>query len=407
MVAAASRRPPGDPIVTRDAHGPGPISEGDLESIRESVFVTGFPDFVARRLVALILARDPGARLDLLVETGQSERAREFAKSLPDSQEKRLEFVVGDIASMDLGLSGVEYNELAGRVTAIHHLAASDPTANDRRRARRIDVQGTRGVIELAENCQRLRRLCHWSTTAVSGKRTGVILEDELDQGQSFYSVWERTRMEAEKLAKAARRRLPVTIFRPSLIVGDSATGEFDTLDGPHYLMLLIATNATQMSLPLPGKGTAPLNMVPVDFAVVAAHTLSLDERAAGKTFHLSDPAPLPARQIFRLIAEHSHTRPPRGFIPGQITRALLHTPGIRRLARGPLSLLDAFDLEASYDSRNTQALLADTGIRCPPFDSYVDNLITYLRSMRQARSARRDIAAAADAADADDDALD
>ena len=360
------------------------LSDADLEPIRESVFVTGFPDFVARRMIAEILARDPGARLDILVGIGQSERARDFASTLPPGQSARLGFVVGDVASMDLGLSGAEYNELASRITTIHHLATSDPTARDRKRARRIDVQGTRGVIELAENCQKLRRLCHWSTTAVSGKRTGVILEDELDQGQSFYSVWERTRMEAEKLARAARRRLPVTIFRPSLIVGDSATGEFDKLDGPHYLMLLIATNATQVSLPLPGKGTAPLDMVPVDFVVAAAHALSGDERAAGKTFHLSDPEPLPAREIFRLVAEHSHTRPPRGFIPGRITRALLRTPGLQRLARGPLSFLDAFDLEASYDCRNTRTLLADTGIRCPRFDAYVGNLIGYIRSMRE-----------------------
>lgn len=382
-----------------DARGPDGASDADLEPVRESVFVTGFPGFVARRMVIEILARDPAARLDLLVGIGQSGRAREFAETLPESQKNRLDFVIGDVASMDLGLSGAEYNELARRITTIHHLATSDPTAKDRRRARRIDVQGTRGVIELAENCRRLRRLCHWSTTSVSGKRTGVILEGELDRGQSFYSVWERTRTEAEKLARAARRRLPVTIFRPSLIVGDSATGEFDKLDGPHYLMLLIATNATQVSLPLPGKGTAPLNMVPVDFVVAAAYALSRDERAAGETFHLSDPEPLSARQIYQLVAEHSQTRPPRGFIPGRITRALLRVPGLQRLARGPLSFLDGFDLEASYDSRNTQKLLADTDIRCPPFDSYVDNLIEYLRSLRRTERARPD--------DDDHDALD
>src|SRR5690606_22763927 len=121
------------------------------------------------------------------------------------------------------------------------------------------NVGGTREIIEFAGECKELRRLCHWSTAAVSGKRPGVIVEDELDAGHGFHNAYERSRFEAEKLARQAQRRLPLTIFRPGVIVGDSRTGEVDpikgSIRGPYSLMVLIASNQTQVGLPLPGRG--------------------------------------------------------------------------------------------------------------------------------------------------------
>ncbi|MCG8425177.1 MAG: SDR family oxidoreductase [Proteobacteria bacterium] len=358
-------------------------SVADLQ-LPETVLVTGFPGFIARRLVAKILASDTIARVYLVCQPGPAEQAREFLAGLPGQHGERAELVIGDAADMDLGLAGSEYCNLAGEVTTIHHLSGSEPAVSDRHLARRLDVGGTRGIIELAEGCTGLRRLCHWSTAAVSGKRKGIILEEELDEGQSFHSIHEETKFQAEKLAQFAGRRLPVTVFRPGIVIGDSKSGEFDKLDGPHYLMFLIATNPTQVSLPLPGRGSRPLNLTPVDYVVDAAYALSRDERAAGKTFHLTDPNPLSARRIYELVAEHSHTKPPRGYIPGRITRSLLRVPGLEDLARGPLSFLDALDHHAVYNCRLTQELLADSGLRCPPFDSYVDKIIHRIRELQE-----------------------
>jgi thioester reductase-like protein len=241
-------------------------------------------------------------------------------------------------------------------------------------------------VIDLASDAKKLRRLCHWSTAAVSGKRKGVILEEELDEGQSFHNFWETTKFEAEKLARAAQRRLPITILRPGLIVGDSTSGEIDKFDGPYYLMVLIANNVLHLRVPLPGRGAAPLNLVPIDFVIDAGHALSVDERAAGRTFHLTDPNPLSARKVYDLVAEHSESRPAKTFFPTGIARTLLRTPGLDRLARAPLALLDSLDQYTFYNCRGTVDLLADTGIVCPPFDSYVDRLIRYVREVHAAR---------------------
>jgi len=352
----------------------------------ETVLVTGWPAFTAARLMKKILSGDSETRLVILSREKFALGAQEMLDALPDDQGRRARVVVGDVCDMDLGLAGSEVRELAAEVTSIHHLAGIYYLGVEREAAERVNVDGTRGVIELAGECRKLRRLSHWSTAGVSGRRRGVILEEELDEGQSFRNFYEETKFEAEKLARAAARRMPVTIFRPGVIVGDSRTGEIDKFDGPYSLMVLIVQGPLDVALPLPGRGAAPLHLVPIDFVVDAAHALSLDERAAGGTFHLTDPCPFAARQIYELVAERAQKKRPRGFIPTGLAKVVMRTPGLERLARAPLAFLDSFDHLAFYNCRQTLALLKGTGIECPPFDSYVDHLVRYVREVHAAR---------------------
>jgi thioester reductase-like protein len=355
----------------------------------ETVLLTGFPAFTARRFAARVLQSDAKAHIYLLCRDKFGDQAREFIGALPASQRKRIEPIFGDVCDMDLGLAGTEYQELAAKVTTVHHLAGIYYHGVDRNTARRVNIEGTRGALDFAGEAKNLRRFCHWSTATVSGKRRGVVMEDELDMNQGFHNFYEETKFEAERLARGAMRRLPITIFRPGIIVGDSKTGEIDKFDGPYYLTVLFVTSPLGVRLPLPGRGAAPLHLVPIDYVVKAAYALSMDMRAAGKTFHLTDPNPFAARRVYELIAEHSEHQPPRGFIPSGITRALLHTPGIERLARGPLSFLDSFDHLVFYNAQNTAQLLAGAGIECPTFDSYVDALVRFVREVHEARRAK------------------
>jgi len=352
----------------------------------EVALVTGFPAFTAKRTVAKILAADPTARIFLLTRDVFVSDARDFLATLPAEHSARTELVTGDVCHMDLGLSGPEYQRMTGELTTIHHLAGIYHMGVDKSTARKVNIEGTRGVIELAHEVKRLRRLCHWSTASISGKRKGVILEEELDENQSFHNFYEETKFIAEKLAENAKRKIPVTVFRPSIIVGDSQTGEIDKFDGPYYLMVLIATNALQVHLPLPGRGTAPLNLVPIDYVMDATYELSLDARAAGKTFHIVDPNPLSARKVYELVAERSHTKRPRGFIPGRLARTLLKAPGLERIARAPLAFLESFDQQAFFNSRATHELLRGRNIECPSFDTYADKLVKYVREVHQSK---------------------
>jgi nucleoside-diphosphate-sugar epimerase len=142
----------------------------------------------------------------------------------------------------------------------------------------------------------------------------------------------------------------------------------------------LLVTSPTDFPLPLPGRAETLLHLVPVDYVVRAASAIGRDPRAPGRTFHVGDPSPLTAKRVFDLVAQVGGRRMPRGFISANLTKAILRTPGIDRLARSPRAFLDALATPVTYSFANTAELLADTDVRCPPFESYVDRLVDYVQ---------------------------
>ncbi|MEO8552639.1 MAG: dephospho-CoA kinase, partial [Kofleriaceae bacterium] len=341
---------------------------------RECALVTGFPAFTAKRMIAKLLAAEPETKLYVLARDRFAAEANALLGELGAGD--RAEVLVGDICDMDLGLSSTEYRALSKQLTWIHHLAGIYFMGIDEDTARRVNVGGTRTVIELARDASRLERVVHWSTAMVSGDRKGTVYEEDLDAGQKFHNAYERTKYEAERLARNAMRHLPITVIRPGTIVGDSKTGVIDKLDGPYYLMTLIATNASGLRLPLLGRGDAPLHLVPIDYVIDAAWQLARSPGAAGKTFHVVDPNPLAARAVFEGVAAHAHTAVPRGSIPRPLARAVLRTV---RLGRGPLAFLDMLDHAVHYDQTNTANALAGTMLRCPPLADYLPVLVAHM----------------------------
>jgi thioester reductase-like protein len=337
-------------------------------------------------MVAEILAHEPRTMIYAVVKDTLSAAAEEHLATLPASARERVVLLEGDAAHMDLGLSGPELRKVAGEVDRIHHMAQVTYLGVDRAAAEQGNVTGTREALEVASACKNLRAFVHHSTAFVSGDRTGLVREDELERGQKFRNVVEETKARAEKLVLLARERLPVVILRPTMVVGDSRSGEVERLDGPYLVVLLLLTSPAELAIPLPTRGEAPLHLVPIDYVTRAARVLGRDPRAVGKTMHLVDPKPLTSRRVFELVALAGGRRTPRGFIPANLTRALLHTPGLERFAKSPRAFLDQLVTPVQFDARNTEELLAGTGIGCPPFESYVDQLVTFVRSRVEER---------------------
>jgi thioester reductase-like protein len=348
--------------------------------------VTGFPAFTARRMLEKVLDADARVRAYLLVREKFRQEADEYLAHLPAKSRRRVRPLAGDVCDIDLGLSGAEYRELASELTTIVHCAAAYYLGVPREMALRVNVDGTRNVLELAGACARLERLCHFSTAFVSGDRKGVIMEEELDARQRFRNAYEETKFRAELLVREAAHRLPVVVMRPGIIVGDSRTGVIDRLDGPYHLIRLIVSSPLDVALPLPGRGGAPLHLVPVDFVVDAAYALMHDPRAIGLTFHLTDPCPLAARRAYELVAERANRKPPKGSFPEILSRAALRFPLVGALTRVPFDFLESINHMAFYNCQNTLSLLRPTGLFCPPFDSYVDNLVRHVRDVQKQR---------------------
>lgn len=355
---------------------------------REVVLVTGFPLLLAKRVTEEVLSASPQRVVKLLVRSKFINDANEFVQHSPYGE--RIEIIEGDAAAIDLGLSGREFRALADEVDYIQHLAQISYEGADPQAVTALNVQGAREVLELARAARHLRRLVHLSTALVSGDRTGLVQEEDLEAGQRFRSIIEETKFKAEQLMRRAMDRVPITVLRPSFIVGDSRTGEIDRFDGPYLLVLLILTSPLEIALPLPTRGDAPLHLVPMDYVVRAAAAMMTEPAAVSRTFHLVDPAPLPARRVYELVAAAAGRKLPRGFVPANIARALLRTPGLERFVKSPRAFLERLATPVVYSSQGAREILVPRGIECPPFESYVDPLVGYVRDRLAARRARR-----------------
>ena len=356
----------------------------------EVVLLTGYPSFVAREMCAELLRASPTTLVHAVVRSKFLGEAQALLDLLPAQQKSRVQLIEGDAAAMDLGLSGAEFNELAAEVDRIHHCAHVTYLGVDRKVAEHTNVGGTREILEFASACANLKCLVYHSTASVSGDRTGLVVEDDLKKGQGFRNVVEETMARGEKLVRAAMPELPIAVVRPTIVIGDSQTGEVDRMDGPYLLILLIVTSPPDFALPLLGRGEAPLHLVPIDYVVRAACAIGRDPRAVGRTFHLADPAPLTARRVFELVALAGGRRTSRGSIPANLAKALLRAPGLERFAKSPRAFIEALMTPVAYGTTNTDELLAGTDITCPSFESYVDKLVEHVQlRVRERRAAK------------------
>lgn len=357
----------------------------------EVVLLTGFPSFAARKMAEELVARRRTLVYAVVPPKFQAE-AREVLDTLTLEQRGRVILFEGDVASMDLGLSGAEWKSVARDVDRIHHMAQVSWLGAERQLAEQVNVGGAREILELAQACSGLQCLVFHSSAQVSGDRTGLVLEEDLDKGQQFRNVVEETLARGERMMRAAMAKLPICVIRPTIVVGDSKTGEVDRFDGPYFLILLIVTSPAELPVALPGRAETPLHLVPVDYVVRASHLLGRDPRAPGRTFHVGDPSPLTSKRVFELVAAAGGRQSPRGFIPANLTKALLRTPGIDRLAKSPRAFLDSLATPVSYSFANTSELLADTDLRCPPLEAYVEKLVEYVKHrLREKRAAREE----------------
>ncbi len=355
----------------------------------EVVLLTGFPSFAARKMCEELVRVGSRTLVHAIVHPKMQAEAGDALDSLTLEQRGRVNLIEGDAAAMDLGLSGSELAALTPEIDRIHHMAHVSHLGADRKLAEQVNVGGAREMLEVAALCGYLRCAVFHSTAHVSGDRAGLVLEGELEKGQEFRNVVEETLARGEKMMRALMPKLPICVVRPTVVVGDSQTGEVDREGGPYFLILLIVTSPADLPIAVPGRPEASLHLVPVDYYVRAACTVGRDPRAAGRTFHVGDPSPLTAKRVFELVTSAGGRRGPRGFIPANLTKALLRAPGLDRIAKSPRAFLDALATPVSYSFANTSELLADTDVRCPPFESYVEGLVEYVQHRLREKRAR------------------
>ncbi|MBD0372108.1 MAG: SDR family oxidoreductase [Pyrinomonadaceae bacterium] len=346
----------------------------------EAIFLTGFPGFIAGRLVKRLA--ESGARFLLLVQPSFTERARHDITRIAEetgTPESHFRIIEGDITRPHLGMEPSELEAARAETTTLFHLAAIYDLAVAGDVARLVNVEGTRNVNLFARTLKNLRRYHYVSTCYVAGKRKGLILESELRHDAGFRNHYEETKYLAEIEVDELKRELPVTIHRPAVVCGDSRTGETAKYDGVYYLIQYLRMRPRLLSLINIGNYKVRLNLVPVDFVVEAMTALARDERAAGATVQLADPEPLTTHDLFEEIARQLSGRSSRLTVPPKLVRPSLMLPFSPTLTGLPHAGVPYFFLDQTYDTTRARQLLEPHGVWCPPFPTYVNALIDFV----------------------------
>ena len=354
-----------------------------------TIFLTGFPGFLGSRIVPRVLARRPDARVACLVQPKYAatarERVQELVAAVP-AMAGRVVLVEGDLTAADLGL--VDRDSLAADITEIWHLAAVYDLAVPRELGLRVNVDGTRHVLRLAQECPRLERLHYVSTCYVSGRWCGPFHETDLDMGQTFNNFYEETKFLAElEVASAREAGLPITVYRPSIVVGDSHTGETQKFDGPYVMLQWLLRQRGLAVVPYVGDPTmVRFNTVPSDFVLDAITHLSDLEASAGLTYQLADPHPLTVDELLSEMCRSVGVRGLRVRLPhGLTTWALEHIGPLERFLRIPASSVEYFVHPTHYDTTLASRDLAGSGVVCPRLPDYLPTLVSFLRDHAEA----------------------
>jgi long-chain acyl-CoA synthetase len=350
----------------------------------EHILVTGATGFLGVRLVRELLDRNPHATLALLIRDrpGQSGQQRADLFVPPDDR-SRVQVYSGDVGQPNCGLDAAAWQRLTAETTRVIHSAATVRFDHSLEEARRINVQGTRRVLDFAAAASRLRGLAYVGTAYVAGERADLVRESELAVGQSYRNTYEQTKAEAEALVRSRLDSLPGVILRPSIIVGDSSTGVTSSFKMMYWPLKIYARGLWRT---VPGYPEAVLDIVPVDFVATSVARLVFDEAALGSTIHLcaGPRGSATIQQIATRAMEYFHAPPPRYVDPKlffALIRPLLFLSlwgRKRRVLRDGRAYRDYFTMRMQFDTTNAERLLEPVGVRPPHVLDYLDQLFNY-----------------------------
>jgi NAD(P)-dependent dehydrogenase (short-subunit alcohol dehydrogenase family) len=352
-------------------------------------FVTGATGFIGRHLVEKLLERE--GDIHVLVREASLDRLDELMDRWGGGD--RVKPVIGDLADAQLGVDEATRTALTGRIEHFFHLAAIYDMAADETSNAVLNVSGTRNAIDLA-NAIGSGRFHHMSSIAVAGLYKGNFNEDMFDEGQELAHPYHRTKFESEKLVRE-RVKSPWRVYRPSVVVGNSKTGEMDKVDGPYYFFKAIQKLRHTLPewFPLVSLEWGWTNVVPVDYVAAAVDHIAHADGLDGQAFHVVDPKGQRSGDVLNLFANAAHAphavmridRKIVANLPKGVLSFAMKLPALKQI-RGtfladlgiPEEVIDYIALTCRFDSRDTARALRGSGIELPPLASYSEKLWDY-----------------------------
>ncbi len=348
-------------------------------------FFTGYPGYLATYLFKELFNGNYGVhKIYALVLPSFMEKANVSLKTLTKElniSDDQIELIPGDITEEKLAMEPGIYEQLTNEVTHVFHLAAIYDLAVPLEPAKKVNVLGTKNVNDFVQHLKHLKRYIYFSTAFVAGKRQGTVYETELKHDEGFNNHYEATKYEAELLVDKLKDKIPTTIIRPGIVMGHSQTGETLKFDGPYFILNLFRHVRFLPIIPYIGEGNARLNVVPQDYIIKAATYLGHLDGDRSATYHLTDPNPYTARELYTMFLNSYLGKKPKGKIPHGLAKFNLKIPFVRRWLQVEKEALDYFNEQTIYDCSQAQQDLKGSGIQCPDMKDCIPNLVEYYKA--------------------------
>lgn len=373
------------------------------------IFLTGATGTIGSALVPRLLAsRD--AQVTLLVRARDDAQAAERLDALfthwgwaaDDARRGRVQLLRGDISAPLYGLDAATWAQLARDSTHLIHCAASVKLNMSAEQARETAVTPTRSMLALAGLAAgngQLQKVDLVSTVGVWGRAPGTMPERPLPEVTSFHNTYEEAKSEAERVVWAEGGGLPITVHRPSMVVGRADDGVVIHFQVFYHLCEFLS-GARTFGI-MPRLGSTRLDTVPVDWVANAIAWASETPSTAGRILHLcSGPREaMPITELQQLVRQlwpAAGRRLPRlrtlnrawlerlipliGALAGERTR---------RALRGLPPVLAYLAEEQAFGNTETEGLLAAAGLPLPRPRDYLPRVLQHYLAARPPRDGR------------------
>ncbi len=365
-----------------------------------AIFVTGSTGYIGGYIVAGLLEGSRERRNLLVRAKEEAEAQRRLWQGLQLHFDfpafhahlvSRIRIFCGDLTESRFGLADDEYHALADTTESLIHCAASLNRKSEKA-CFNVNLRGTLEVIQLArqaQNAHGLRRFSHVSTVAVAGaRRHEVVTEDAaIDWSRSDYDPYARTKKFCEHMIRQLLPDVPRTMFRPSIVLGDSRRAETTQFD-------MVRAFAFLAGLPvLPFRSADKIDIVPVDYVADAIVQIHQKEKPAYDIYHLSSGT---SSQTFRELTD--------ALSAARLTGSPLYLPDLEKLFGGTVnwlarrrgevgkaaSLMNVFWPYLVWNTvfENTRAV-AEMGRAPAPFSQYCVPLLRFSRENKFTYPAR------------------
>lgn len=363
----------------------------------KTYFVTGATGAIGSALIPILLHDSQvGVRLLLRAKSDDDLASRlddlfrfwQVPASDLDTR-SRVKAMRGDVTENRFALDADAYQSVCSECTHIIHSAGNVRMNLPIDQARHSSVDSARNIIELAHRCRQLEKVDFVSTVGVGGRTSGAVPEDWITTMRGFHNSYEQAKAEAEDVIHDEQLRgLPLTVHRPSMVVGDTISGRIIHFQVFYHLCEFLSGQRT-LGL-APGFGAARLDIIPADYVAQVIAWSSVNVASCGRILHSCSGPEMalalgPLREIVRhAFAAAGRRLPPVISLPSGVFRALLSGVSVfmpdeaRRAIKTLPVFLDYLATEQTFANSRTQALLSAAGLAVPAPSTYLEKVLSY-----------------------------